>query len=319
MQTMKEKLEFVKKIKVIDAAKNKDVTSSLECLNALQIPLRSTMELWKTVQGNVKFLCTRRLNQDLLENVFGSIRQQGGNCDNPTPLQFTRAFRKLFFNNYLLPMATGNCAPDLDSTLVHNKAVKNSKTAKIDSNVASKEEKENSSVQPMLFHEIQDVDYKSSTIEENLISNNATTYVCGYLLKRCLEKHYCQTCSSALIKNELDSTDKLLCYFEAYETSRQPFGGLTVPDDGLIQYILKAEQIFIEVFPTFISKPGIAKNLVSMIPQFQVKEYKQFPNQFLVELFVRMRLHYILKFGNRDIIQGKKKGKNKKYFKVSHL
>jgi hypothetical protein len=78
MQTMKEKLEFVKKIKVIDAAKNKDVTSSLKCLNAPQIPLRSTMELWKTVQGNVKFLCTRRLNQDPLENVFGSIRQQGG-------------------------------------------------------------------------------------------------------------------------------------------------------------------------------------------------------------------------------------------------
>jgi hypothetical protein len=129
----------------------------------------------------------------------------------------------------------------------------------------------------MLFHEIQDVDYKSSTIEENMISNNATTYVCGYLLKRCLEKHSCQTCSSALIKNELDSTDKLLCYFKAYETSRQPFGGLTVPDDGLTQYILKAEQIFIEAFPTLISKPGIAKQLVSMIPQFQVKECKQFP------------------------------------------
>jgi hypothetical protein len=239
-----------------------------------------------------------------------SDNKVAGNCDNPTPLQFTRAFRKFFFNNYLLPMGTGNCTPDLDSILVHNKAVKNSKTAKIDSNVASKEEKENSSVQLMLFHKIQDVDYKSSTIEENLISNNATTYVCGYLL-RCLEKHNCQTCSSALIKNELDSTDKLLCYFKAYETSRQPFGGLTVPDDGLIQYILKAEQIFIEVFPTFISKPGIAKQLVSMIPQFQVKEYKQFPSQFLVELFVRMRLHYILKFGNRDIIQGKKKGKTR--------
>ena len=70
MQTMKEKLEFVNKIKVIDAAKNKDVTSSLKCLNALQIPLHSTMELWKTVQGNVKFLCTRRLNQDPLENFL---------------------------------------------------------------------------------------------------------------------------------------------------------------------------------------------------------------------------------------------------------
>ena len=174
--------------------------------------------------------------------------------------------------------------------------------------------------QPMLFHEIQDVDYKSSTIEENMISNNATTYVCGYLLKRCLEKHSCQTCSSALIKMNL------IVPTNCYVTSRPMKQAdnhledlLCLMDDGLIQYILKAEQIFIEAFPTLISKPGIAKQLVSMIPQFPVKECKQFPSQFLVELFVRMRLHYILKFGNRDIIQGKKKGKNKKYFKVSHL
>jgi hypothetical protein len=59
-----------------------------------------------------------------LENFFGAIRQQGGNSENPTPLQFTRAFRKLFFNSYLLPMGTGNCAADLDALLVSCKAAK---------------------------------------------------------------------------------------------------------------------------------------------------------------------------------------------------
>jgi hypothetical protein len=40
------------------------------------------------------------------------------------------------------------------------------------------------------------------------------------------------------------------CYdFKACETGRQPFGGLTVPEAGLAQYILKAEQIFIAAFP----------------------------------------------------------------------
>jgi hypothetical protein len=82
------------------------------------------------------------------------------------------------------------------------------------------------------------------------------------------------------------------CYVTS-RLSRQPFGGITVPDEGLIQYILKAEKIFIEAFPTLISNPGVAEQLVSMIPQF--------PSQFLVELYVRMRLHYILKFGNIGI------------------
>jgi hypothetical protein len=57
--------------------------------------------------------CTRRLNQDPLEIFFGCIRQQGGNCDTPTPVQFTRAFRKLFFDNFLSP-SNGNCTADID-------------------------------------------------------------------------------------------------------------------------------------------------------------------------------------------------------------
>jgi hypothetical protein len=40
----------------------------------------------------------------------------------------------------------------------------------------------------------------------------------------------------------------------------------------------------------------------------------------MVELFVRMWLHYVVKFGNRDIMGGGgRKDKNKKYFEVSHL
>jgi hypothetical protein len=73
------------------------------------------MLFWKSIQNEVKFLCTRRLIQDPLENFFGAIRQQGGNSEN-------RAFRKLFFNSYLLPMGTGNCAADLDALLVSCKA-----------------------------------------------------------------------------------------------------------------------------------------------------------------------------------------------------
>jgi hypothetical protein len=56
-----------------------------------------------------------------------------------------------------------------------------------------------------------------------------------------------------------------------------------------------------------ISKPGIAKQPISMIPKLQLKECKQFPVQFIA--CVRIQLHYVPIFGNRDIFQGKKKGK----------
>ncbi len=61
-------------------------------------------------------LLTRRLNTDPIQNFFGTIRQQGGNSDNPTTVQFCRSFRKLFFSS-LLDSSTGNCDRDLDTLL----------------------------------------------------------------------------------------------------------------------------------------------------------------------------------------------------------
>ena len=40
----------------------------------------------------------------------------GGNSDNPTPVQITRAFRKLFFSSFL-NTSSGNCAEDFDDLL----------------------------------------------------------------------------------------------------------------------------------------------------------------------------------------------------------
>jgi hypothetical protein len=59
------------------------------------------MQLWNNLkQEGFKFLYTRRISQDCLENFFGSIRQQNGNSINPTAVQFRRSFRKLFLLTY---------------------------------------------------------------------------------------------------------------------------------------------------------------------------------------------------------------------------
>ena len=60
---------FGKQITVKDRETEKDVT--LNCLRALEITLYGTVLIWNTIQPVAKFLCTRRLNQDPLENFFG--------------------------------------------------------------------------------------------------------------------------------------------------------------------------------------------------------------------------------------------------------
>lgn len=100
--------------------KGKDnVTKMLKSLKCFQITIMSIMSLWEDVQKEgCKELCTRRLNQDCLENFFGKIRQQGGSSVNPTPIQFIRAFRKLFAADLLKRSDTFNCLPDVNTLLL---------------------------------------------------------------------------------------------------------------------------------------------------------------------------------------------------------
>ena len=113
---------------------------------------------------NFKFLLTRRLNTDAIENFFGAIRQQGGNRDNPTPVPFCRAFRKLFFHSFL-GSSTGNCDCDLDTLLVWFSNDKSN--------------------MPVLFNpreqpntlDICVADYSDNNVGDGLIEANATCYV----------------------------------------------------------------------------------------------------------------------------------------------
>lgn len=55
-----------------------------------------------------------RVSQDLLESLFGRIRQQNGCNDNPTCQQFMSAYRKLFINNSIRSSELANCIDDLN-------------------------------------------------------------------------------------------------------------------------------------------------------------------------------------------------------------
>jgi len=309
---MKEMSSFVKNIKVIDPSNGKDVTNSLKCLDALQATLNGTVLLWKSLQDeSVTSLCTKRLNQDPLENHFGEIRQQGGNSDAPTPIQFARSFRTVFYQTYLSP-SNGNCAQDFDSILA---TVGTNYQNFVDDSADIIEGDETPE-----FSNIIEGDYQQLLEEKNIINKNAITYVTGYLAKKCLQKHPCETCTNALTNNVLDSPDKLFTYFKSFDETDSTFGKLTVPADDLIKYITGIDAKLVETFEGIMTINGIGKYLVSNLPKFYLQECSHFPSEYLLKLFVKMRIHYILKFGNRQLLIPQKNGKkNRKYFKVTHL
>ena len=75
---MKEAINFIKGLKVFNG--NEDVTSRIKCLKGWAVTLSAILAIWDHLSANhdFKYILTRRLNTDPLENFFGTIRQQGG-------------------------------------------------------------------------------------------------------------------------------------------------------------------------------------------------------------------------------------------------
>lgn len=160
-------------------------------------------------------------------------------------------------------------------------------------------------------------DYRELNNCDDAIEANAITYVAGYVAAKAIKKHQCITCQESLINPNHDSIFKLFCYFKGYESKTKTFRGLTVPNDEFISYVTQIENTIVRVFPDVMCSKGIAKHLTRERPLFLVPQCPEFPSEYILKLYVRLRIHYILKFGNRHLSSGKRK--NRKYFKIQHL
>lgn len=110
---------FLQRVKVIRRTDGKNITNSIKSIKCWIITIKSVMQLFEHLQQSsifIKFLLTRRLKQDSLENFFGIIRSQNGNACNPTLIQFYYGFKKHFSVEYC-KINAGNCAVDEDTIL----------------------------------------------------------------------------------------------------------------------------------------------------------------------------------------------------------
>ena len=64
-----------------------DLKSEPPCIKGWEMSINALLWLWDELKSlpRVNYLCTRKINQDPLENCFSVIRSKGGFCDNPTP------------------------------------------------------------------------------------------------------------------------------------------------------------------------------------------------------------------------------------------
>jgi len=292
-------LEVFKNMRILDTKKVDgetviiDVTKRMKFLNGWTITINSLLMLWDDITKTPNFvLCTYRFNQDVLENLFGTFRNQNGNNVNPTPIQFLWAFKKIFFVNYFKHSEGSNCLEDMSEILT---TIGQISPPLCHSCVLFPEKS------PFNFCNLKigTTDYR----ELNFPAQNAITYVCGYLIKKCIEKHSCDICLNyAKHQQKLDQSF-LFTYFKSYETANHSnYGNLNVPPDNFFNFINQLDEIFIINFPILAVEENVGRKLKNLIDNVPFEHpCNNFDLEFLKNLYIRLRIYYSINKLNKDM------------------
>lgn len=276
-------------LRVIQTKKNyKDVTNTMKFIKGWQMTIKGVIMLFNDL--NRDFLFTRRLNQDCLENFFGSLRNKNGNVKNPTPIQFIKAYKKLFCLKYVMSSDGSNCADDFDTFFA--KMTEFSENA---ANTSGEREHIFDSTTPdVLF--IGKVDYYNLTLPEE----NGFRYVCGYLLKKCFKIHSCPTCKMYAYSNLFYTQETMYITHKSFGDPSEVDSGLCNPPQQFIDYIRNLESEIQTNMQKYSLLKGVGFRFKQDIDAISFQHpCELFPVTYLKKLFIRMRIFYILKFTNR--------------------
>ena len=260
--------------------------------------INASVSIWETSHQKdiASFLVTRQLNQDPLEKFFGSICQQGGNSDNPTPIQFIRAYRKLFYVDLLT--VAGNCEID-DNTLMAGLQYLDDKPHIFPSYDNS---------EPI---EILSTDCASEHIQKRIVKAKSLVY-CRISTAQKFMRHKCEACS-IIINDDLELCNSTFLDFKAYDGNSSSFGGLTAPSEIMLSYTTSLEELFLTHSKTLKQTKNVAADLIKTLQKAELNSAcTHFDKTFLVKLSIRMQIYYCLKFENQNLGKSKKR-KDRKY------
>lgn len=186
--------------------------------------------LWKNLSTkNIKTLCTRRLNQDALENCFGCIRYNCGSNYNPTIQQFVAGIKTAIITNLRHTGQKKNCEDD--SAVLEN----NLKTFLMcDQQQEQQESTDNT-----------DLDFEAlladavEAVEEATPESQACAYVSGFIFKK-LRHNKCQQCRNAFL-TDLTEAIHIFTSFREYD------------DNTRLNYVNKDAVLCIEACATIIN------------------------------------------------------------------
>ena len=274
----------------------------IHCVDGWLINLAALEALWLHLQSyQVKYLLTRRLNQDCLENLFARLRVRFGNCDHPTAYNFLKGLKSVIINDFSHFSRTSNCEADESYFL----------------DVTSDDR------EPDLPPS--DTDSETEESVENMppAEVNALVYVAGWTCKKFLKTHNCQVCRELLldVSQQLDSNNKIFCLLKAnYSKSDNTFGGLSIPNSSVIEHFKEVEGLLRPSLEKAMLGKRVSQMLLSKLNNHVFKAPLHLCSTQLTKtihlIYIRLKIFYTVKWRNREQSRPKLR-KNKKINKLS--
>ena len=283
----------------------------LPCLQGWKLSINALIGLWKDLRINFgyKFLLTNRLNQDCVENLFSIIRGKGGYRDNPDCEQFRAAFRYQLCEKLFIKSDSSNCKVDMDKILIDIVAVKKTSQCQTEKVVTSH------------VPSVPTIPVESIQQGLDLSTQNASTYVAGYLLRKKMDTSACNICHSLLFAKSGETDDDRYMFIRNKSYNELGDTGLNVPSVAMCELVDIMTNVFVVHFPYYVKGYGLLTNLVSVVKE-QCLGLVKCENKSCVEnmllmasLFMKIKMYHELKSFSSST-PGRR---NRKLLKLSHL
>lgn len=297
------------------------------CFEGLFQSITACLMLYDDLNKNyqVKYLLTRRLTQDALENAFAIFRHKGGSNDNPTARSFRLSFRHLFCANLKKNTSSSNCEDDQQEFIFNVQdsssslpllSSASSNIGNTDTDASEDEEKPTSS--------------KSSIkVPKPTLEDCSVRYTAGFILRKCLHKYKCKTCETQLkiapLSARIHECNEKLIQLKTYNGVTN-CANLCVPNNVTNDVVNIALKVFAQFYPLLKHKQNLLDKLFKIAERKIIEQSSYFQNcfesckphrKFIVRYTLQVRLLKQVTWESRTIGKSRRKIQ-KKIKKISH-
>lgn len=205
------------------------------------------------------YILTRKLNQDIIENLFSIFRQKGGYNPNPTVRTFRTTFRSFAINALLTPAETANCEHSVeDGEEIEIESIGETSSTSI----VTEESLHTSSTTSASEVDTTLIEKQTVALEECSIR-----YFAGYLSRIVYKRTKCDTCHDLFTNKDsnLSSKEELFILNKLYGSTQDNTTALLAPSDLLCEAVTLALDLFKKYFDSLKHKGKLKKRLVNKI------------------------------------------------------